>query len=58
MEVNEYLNKKVKVGLINGYYYEGLVLSAGEDYIKLRDKFDKLVFVNLKNVISIVEVGE
>jgi len=57
MEVNEYINKKVKVDLTNGQYYSGLVLSASEDYIKIRDKNDKLVFINLKNVISIREVS-
>jgi len=57
MEVSEYDGKRVKVDLTNGQYYSGLVLSAGEDYIKIRDKNDKLVFINLKNVISIREVG-
>ena len=46
----------MKIDLDNGQYYAGLVLSSGEDYIKIRDKNDKLVFVNLKNVISIREV--
>jgi len=58
MELKEYVNKRVKVELVNGYYYEGLVLSSGEDYIKLRDKYDKLVFIRLDSVISIVGVGE
>ena len=57
MEVSEYINKKVKVDLNNGQYFSGLVLSAGEDYIKIRDKNDSLVFINLQNVISIREVG-
>ena len=55
MEVSEYINKKVKVDLNNGQYFSGLVLSAGEDYIKIRDKNDRLVFINLKEVISIRE---
>jgi len=58
MEVNEYVGKKVKIDLINGQYYAGLVLSSGEDYIKIVDKNDKLVFIILKNIISIREVGE
>jgi len=58
MEVNEYIGKKVKIDLINGQYYSGLVLSAGEDYIKIRDKNEKLVFIVLKNIISIREVSE
>ena len=58
MEVSEYVNKRVKVDIDNGFYYTGIVLSCGEDYIKIRDKRDKLVLISLKNVISIVEVGE
>ena len=56
MELKEYVNKKVKVELTNGYYYEGLVLSSGEDYIKIRDKFDKLVLIRINFIGSIVEV--
>ena len=58
MEVNEYVEKKVKIDLNNGQYYSGLVLSSGENYIKIRDKNDKLVFINLINVVSIRETGE
>jgi len=58
MEVNEYVGKKVKIDLINSQYYSGIVLSAGDDYIKIRDKNEKLVFIVLKNVISIREAGE
>jgi len=57
MEVDEYIGKKVKIDLVNGQYYAGLVLSSGEDYIKIRDKNEKLVFIILKNIISIREVG-
>jgi len=58
MEVNEYINKKVKVDLDNGYYYKGLVLSFGDEFISIRDFNDKLVYINLKNVISIKEVDQ
>lgn len=57
MEVGEYVGKRVVVDLNNGFFYTGIVLSAGEDYIKIRDKNDKLVFINLTNVVSIREVG-
>jgi small nuclear ribonucleoprotein (snRNP)-like protein len=57
MEVNEYVGKKVKIDLVNGQYYSGKILSAGEDYVKIRDKNDNMVFVNLSHVISIKEVG-
>jgi small nuclear ribonucleoprotein (snRNP)-like protein len=50
--MDEYINKEVKVSLQNQIYYRGKVLSAGEDYIKIRDIKDKIVFINLKNIIS------
>ena len=56
MELNEYIGKKVKIDLTNGQYYAGFVLSSGDDYVKIRDKNDKLVFLRLDNVISIREV--
>jgi hypothetical protein len=58
VDMSEYKNKKVKIDLDNGFYYSGLVLTLGEDYISIRDKNDKLVFVNIKNIVSIREVGE
>jgi len=57
MEVSEYVGKTIKVDLDNGWYYRGLVLSCGEDFIKIRDLNDKLVFISLKNVVSIKEVN-
>jgi len=57
-DMNDYIGKRVKITLDNNFYYKGLVLSAGEDYISLRDIHDKLTYINLKNVISIVEVEE
>ena len=57
MDVKEYIGKKVKIDLDNGIFWAGVVLSSGEDYIKIRDKNDKLVFIVLKNVVSIREVS-
>ena len=54
---NDWINKKVKVALKNGFYYKGLVLSEGETYIKIRDIKDNLVFINFDAVVSIEEVG-
>lgn len=57
MEVSECVNKKVKIDLDSKIYYSGLVLSVGEDYIKIRDKRDEIVFISLKNIVSIREVS-
>ena len=55
--MDEYINKEVKIDLDNGMYYRGKVLSVGNDYISIRDIRDKLVYINLKNVVSIKGVG-
>jgi hypothetical protein len=56
--MDEYIGKEVKIDLDNKMYYRGKVLSAGIDYISIRDINDKLVYINLKNVISIKEVSK
>lgn len=56
--VSEYVGKEVKVDLDNGLYYKGLVLSFGEDFLTMRDKNNKLVYISLKNVVSIREVSK
>ena len=56
MEDN-WINKKVKVSLSTGRYYKGEVLSEGEDYIRLRDIKDNLVFIKLSAVDVIEEWG-
>jgi hypothetical protein len=52
---NEWKNKKVKVSLSNGRYYKGLVLSEGEDYIRIRDINDNIVFIKFSAVDVIEE---
>ena len=45
MDVNNYLEKYVKIDLSNGFYYEGLVIVIDDDSITLKDKFDKIVII-------------
>lgn len=52
------MNKKVKVSLSNGMYYKGLVLSEGEDYIRIRDIRDNIVFINFSAIAVLEEWGE
>jgi hypothetical protein len=49
-------DKRVKVILKNGQYYRGYVLSQGDEYIRIRDIKDKVVFINLDAVSTIEEV--
>ena len=39
-------------------YYRGYVISVGTEYIKIRDIHDKIVFINIKNIVSLKEVYE
>jgi len=55
---SEWTNKKVKVSLSTGRYYKGLVLSEGEDYIRIRDINDNIVFIRFSAVDVIEEWRE
>ena len=55
---SEWINKKVKVSLSTGRYYKGLVLSEGEDYIRIRDINDNIVFIRFSAVDVIEEWRE
>lgn len=55
--MNESINgKRVKVSLKNGMYYKGLVLSEGEDFIKIRDIRDNIVHIRIDFITLIEEV--
>jgi len=53
-----YLNRIVYINLLNGYYYRGLVTSADEGSITLRDKNGKLVSLKVESIERITEVGQ
>jgi len=52
---DDWINKRVKVSLCNGRYYKGEVLSEGEDYIRIRDINDNIVFIKFSAVDVIEE---
>jgi len=56
MELDKYVNKKVKVELVNGYFYEGIVISADNDSIELKDKFGKNVSLTKQAILFIKEL--
>jgi len=51
---DDWTNKKVKVSLKSGRYYKGKVLSSGEEYIRIRDINDNLVYVRL-DAVDVIE---
>ena len=51
----EYVGERVKIILKNGYYYSCIILSVGDDYVKIRDKNDTTSFIVLEE-IKIFEV--
>lgn len=54
MDLDKYVNKRVKIELVNGYFYEGIVVSVDNDSLELKDKFGKDVSLT-KNAILFVK---
>jgi len=52
-----YVGKRVKVDLLNGFFYEGFVLSSDDNSIELKDKNGKLVSIKEKTISFIREIG-
>ena len=58
MELSKYVGKHVKVDLANGFFYEGFVTDAGNDFIELKDRNEHLVTISINTITFIREVGE
>jgi len=56
--IESMIGKKVKVSLKNEMYYKGLVLSEGEDYIKIKDIRNNIVHIKLDFITVIQEMQE
>ena len=56
MDFKIYEGKRVKIVLLNNYIYQGLVLSAGEDWIRMRDKYDELKLISTKSIATLEEL--
>lgn len=54
----EMKGKRVKISLKSGFYYKGLVLSEGDEWIKIRDVRNNIVFILLENISVIEEVSK
>ncbi len=58
MNLINYIGLRVKIILHNNYYYVGLVLSADENSLDLKDIKGHLVSVSKESISSIQEVNE
>ena len=58
MELINYIGLKVKIILINSYYYIGKVKSADDDSLDLIDIKGQLVSLRKESILTIQEVGE
>jgi len=57
MDLINYIGLKVKIILINNYYYVGKVTSADEDSIDLIDMNNKKVSLKKGSIFTIQEVN-
>lgn len=54
-EIKELEGKKLLIITNKNFTYNCLVLSSGEDYVHIRDKYDKQVFIKVEE-INLLEV--
>jgi len=58
MELSKYINKKIRVDLNNGYFYEGIVKSADDNSITILDRNNKIVEIKETAIAFVRECGE
>ena len=57
MDLFIYLDKKIYITLVNGYYYSGLCTDATENDITIIDKNQKIVSLTRDAILSVRELG-
>ena len=57
MDLNNYIGRKIKLVLKNNYYYVGLVISADENSLDLKDVKGQFVSLSKDSIFSIQEVS-
>jgi len=55
MDLEIYIGMKVKIEVLNGYYYVGKVINADEDSLELIDKNGKKVSLTKQVILLIRE---
>ena len=58
MDLCNYVGKYVRVDLVNGFYYEGLVKSSDDDSFEILDKRGKLVCIKEMSISFLREVSQ
>jgi len=58
MELDKYIDRKIKIILKNNFTYVGKVLSSGEDFVKIKDKYQKIVFISINEIKVVEEVND
>lgn len=54
-EIKAYLNQRIRIVLKSGYQYHGYILNHGNDFLRLRDKFNKIVLISTDQIALIEE---
>jgi len=54
-DYNQFIGKKVIIVLSNQMRFTGVISSVGDEYIKIVDKFDKIVYIVRSNICSVEE---
>jgi hypothetical protein len=57
-DVEEFKDKKIRLITDNGHAYVGTILSCGEDYVKIRDKYDHTRFITFRSIEVLEEAKQ
>ena len=57
-EVLNYINKKVRMILVNNFRYTGIVVSCDDKTLNLQDKYKKNIFIQLESIMLFEEVKD
>lgn len=58
MDLINYIGLRVKIILLNNYYYVGNVISADDNSLDLRDINGRLVSLRKQSILTIQEVSK
>ena len=53
-----FLNKKVKLFLLNGYHYSGIILKIGNNSLVLDDRYDGMMVLDYDKIKNFKEVKD
>ena len=53
----ELVGKKVFIQVRDNWHYTGTILCVGDEWVKMRDKFDKIVMIEISEIKFVREEG-